>query len=612
MAVIEVVHANLDSNRLSTLSEPALRKKPSSQPKQNRRTHVGKPLFTALAILLMASLSCNFVTGLVNGNGNTEISGPIIGMAAGSSVDQQGQVVDPQFTFDPSQPQIAVAVQVGKLDNPAPLTITWYQVTDQGNQKLFSDTVQVSANEQAYSIGTSPGLLAPGSYTVTATLNGQTEDTDFDVSPQKASLSGAVPASTQQGAPPVSGGSGTTPQSAATGFYKPAGPCTDIKPSGGGYSVSQEEDQQAEIGVRGECPEPESSGYLYTITVSATVNGALQKLGDYTPDPEGVLTSFYSNPCNLPGGSDLPGTKIMVTSALSLQADQPIATIPATFTLGDDDLAPRIKSPLQTSIPPGSKVKPGDKITITATAQEKRLGPAPWQTGVKDIQFTANGDVIDDPNNPWVNPSKLPQACDKKTWEHTAQLTYTVPKDASGLINLCAFAEDYNQAGSDTCATFHTGNHWIGTMRTMNSWTSSVGGCTNGQWLSNLDFYVAKDGTVTGTGTGHAVTQAQCHFPHQLPMGFATEIGFAINGTFDGKTFSLVPSETYTDSSTVSDLINYALLNVAGDMPPITFSVIGQGSAGGLVNISYTSRGAPGTVISAQHLIDITCEDCQP
>jgi hypothetical protein len=83
----------------------------------------------------------------------------------------------------------------------------------------------------------------------------------------------------------------------------------------------------------------------------------------------------------------------------------------------------------------GSRVKPGDEITITMVARDD-ADPKPYQTGIKTLQLVADSEgrafLVSENYEPCTEPS-----------EHTIQFTYTVPSDAPPVVRLSALADDH-------------------------------------------------------------------------------------------------------------------------------------------------------------------------
>src|SRR6267378_4246170 len=114
-----------------------------------------------------------------------EVKSPIIAMVMAASIDDMGQIVHPGFTFSPNEPQITAIVYVGKIMD-SQLKIIWYSTSENGDEKLFEHQIKVKSNDRAFSAcKNASGTLALGTYKVVATLEGQTEEMEFDVSPAK-------------------------------------------------------------------------------------------------------------------------------------------------------------------------------------------------------------------------------------------------------------------------------------------------------------------------------------------------------------------------------------------------------------------------------------------
>ena len=440
-----------------------------------------------------------------------EAKGPIIAMAIASSIDAKGKIVNPTFTFTPNEPQITAIVYVGKV-NVSQLKITWYKTSENGDEKLFEHQVQVKSYERAFSVAkNASGTLELGTYKVVATLAGQTEETEFDVSPPKqqkktssrpheelfedqaqspgldrafsaemntrellvagphervvareaqmqkvawnaSSLTTRSSTSTsqtgQQGKRPVAGTSGTAPAS------QPPRPSRTAFCDAAFLNMEGLSDPEPKVNFDGSANDSDADRVQVTaiatcyqdnleanFVLTATVNGPPQPLGSLEGTTGNNVSTFFINPCSLPGGSDLPGTKVSVRLSPILGDWD---TAKATITLGNDTLAPRVKvvsTPVR-----GSVVKAGDKINLQVTAQEKRRN-GPWQTGVQSIWLSAMPEGWDkDKDHYWINPSPDPKPCSQKTWEQSFEATYTVPNNPPPTIKLCARAVDY--AGS--------------------------------------------------------------------------------------------------------------------------------------------------------------------
>ena len=473
-----------------------------------------------------------------------------------SSIDAKGQLVNPRFSFPQTEPQITAIAQVGNVKG-SQLTITWYKTSDDGDEKLFEHQITVKSHDRAFSVAKNPGgIFSAGTYKVVATLEGQTKDTEFDVTPPKAAqnntssnrdekhfedqaeskndrtvsvetnsdgllqavsyesvpdqdrmqkvslnassgITPAVPTGSiaAKGKLPVGGQSGTVAQ--------PPKPLLGPSASGCDVTVNSQRAEGPDLDGGADTVDVISAGVCSeqrSIQVYASVAGAPQYVGGYETGVAGNYAIFAVSPCWLTGGSDLPGTKVTVKAIAVDSSLKELASASRVITLGDDTLAPRvnvISSPAR-----GTKVKTGDKINLKVMATEKRRG-GPWQTGVKMIQITAQpGGPVKDP---WVNPSALPKACEEKTWEHKEEATYVVPKNPPPIIKICALAQDYFGNESSQCGEFVTGDKWEGTWHAMGTHDAQLYGAGgNVRHQETLDatfaFYVAADGTISGEG----------------------------------------------------------------------------------------------------------------
>jgi hypothetical protein len=565
---------------------------------------------------LMASctilLACS-VGGLIP-SGKKKDSGPILDVLPGASVDEKGQLADPKFTFDPSDQQIAVVVQsdpASQIGN-GPLTVTWSQLTFGGETELFTDTLQLEAGDRAWSIGKNSGSLMPGIYKVTASLGGETQDVYVNVAGPATAQAGTATVGAAQaagGQPPAQGGSGTVPQSAFTQVPSSELPTGSAAATGNGCTLLLEESRLQDIVYSSDRAIAEAM--LITcdkadLRINAAMSGTPQTVGVFHIPAETaagaapVWNVAGIDPCLLPAGSDLPDAHLTVSAEVTSGKAAGLST-QLDLKLGPDTLPPVlhvISNPAR-----GSKVKPGDKITLTIDAKEPQPG-GPWQTGMKDIQvFASPGGQVDD--KPFQT---APRACGAKVKEvKPYKVTYTVPRDAPPQFDLCVSALDMVNPETTMCGTFFTGDVWTGTIETTTSGDyGAAGNCVDEKWKSSLNLVVGGDGRVAGTGTTHVVAPAKCSgLVANAYHTDATSGAFTVDGTFDGKVFNLEFMETAFDGSTPG-LFNYSLL-IHGKLPvPVT----GKGSAGGDLTVPVPTDGNVATA-NAEHIVDLTCQDCK-
>ena len=407
---------------------------------------------------------------------------PIMAIAIASALDEKGTLVNPRFTFPPNEPQITAIVYVGKT-NGGELKVAWYKVSEDEDgkpldEKLFEHQIRVKSHERAFSVAKNPGgALGSGTYKVVATLEGQTKERKLDVATQAGSAGG-------QGKRPAAGTTGTVAQPAPAPAKTPEESCS-MAARGLSNDDKDLDADTVEILTRGWCPE-----HFY-VQVYATVMGPPKSLGAMEAGPDAPQAYFNTDPCGLSGPSDLPGTRITVTTrAFDSRGDSPkeAGSLDSVITLGDDTSAPMVNvipTPAR-----GSFVSAGQKISLQVTAKDERTGGS-WQTGVRRIWLEAQPEGLDKPDE-WPNPSRLPKPCDKKTWEQDFRATYTVPRKPPPIVEICAHAEDYADNPKSNCADFATGE-WRGTLR-----EHAQGSIYNDTVIVIFSFSEERDGTIKG------------------------------------------------------------------------------------------------------------------
>jgi hypothetical protein len=304
--------------------------------------------------------------------------------------------------------------------------------------------------------------------------------------------------------------------------------------------------------------------------VSASAGGAATRLGSINPAPIPVITV---TPCSLAGGKDLPGS----TVTFSTNAADPQFRGPVAMTLGDDTTKPELK--VHSTPAKGTKVKPGDKIAISAAANESRAGGyRSWQTGIRSIQVTAlnAGGLIDSKDY-----GSTPKPCGQKNWNETLQAKpYKVPANPPAVIHLQAVTEDYQGNQGTLSADFPTGDQWTG----------KIGGqehspyCTDTLISGSLSLTVAKDGAVTGTGHT-TTTDATCHYP-------------------DGKTASTQggPADMTITGQKTKKAFTLQIVWGGYSLPTFTAPIHGS-SAAGEATLGLTAGGV-------QTTFSLTCQTC--
>jgi len=232
--------------------------------------------------------------------------------------------------------------------------------------------------------------------------------------------------------------------------------------------------------------------------LTASQGGAPVAVGRI-PDPAAPEHGFSLFPCSLPGGSDLPDAKL----TMAFVSPNVAANKTETMTLARDQDKPTLKT---TSQPPkGTKVRPGDRITVRIEASEEyrdtRWG---WQSGIKKIQLrdeSLNRDVV-----PHYEDTGPMRPCAEKPWKQWLEVTYTVPPNPPPVIRLRATAWDFAGNKDEDVGVFPTGD-WYGTLEwsfegTTEGTPTSVGGNSKRTGRADLVLKQNRRGTVEGTLLG--------------------------------------------------------------------------------------------------------------
>ncbi len=563
----------------------------------NRRVMLG-PILLVLVLIMLGS-ACRKQPAAV------EIKGPILGMMTATGLDDKGQPQNPSFAFAPTEPQLVVIVQIGRLDTDTSQTktsslqletvasaaddpivnIAWYQISDESEQKLFEHQVKVQSYERAYSIGKSRGTLKTGSYKVKATLAGQTQETELEVRlPNAARSSVGEGEDAATGAPPVDGGSGTVPGSSgarATSGDSNSGsspraqrPCdltVDLIDSSRAAHVT--------FAVMWKCPETfqEVSPLLW-----ARVGEALKTIDTLRLQPgSDIVRAFAVDPC-YPGSKDLPGTRMDI----ELEEDP---LVPNGIVLGPDQDAPKVS--VNSSPVKGTKVKAGDVIKIDATASERRTGGT-WQTGVQRFQLVRMdpGGGIEELIQEVTDPSRLPKPCDQKAWSKVLAASYKVPDNPPPVIKLCAIAEDYAGNENFKCGEFPTVDVWEGTLNTHVTVAGSYKTCT-GTWRAKIKIVAGEDGTVSGEVIVVAASGTSCD-PNNTYAIKGSEL--KITGIVNDAGFTIPLSQFIGEMVQESAFIQKS----------------GRNQASGTATPSYSFGG--GLTNSFVMKFELTCKTCAP
>ena len=201
----------------------------------------------------------------------------------------------------------------------------------------------MTAFDAAFSIGESPGLLAGGTYRVEAALDGETLSTTFEVEgPEPAGEDGGLAlgmgatarrlGQTPTTGPPTSGGSGAV------------GPPVDPTQSPSVtlvHTLIHHAPVDADAGTINVTVFGGVTGGGGRVQVKATMGGG-SRTDSFPTDASGLVTrSIDFDPCLLPGGSDLPGTRATFDTTV-FEGNAEVASVVDLTRLGEDTARPAV------------------------------------------------------------------------------------------------------------------------------------------------------------------------------------------------------------------------------------------------------------------------------
>jgi hypothetical protein len=412
---------------------------------------------------------------------------PLGGIWLASGLDSDGAIVDPRLAFTTDDVEVAAVVALGAdVPDGATLLVEWFEISLDERVPLFAHEIPVGPGGLAVSRGASSGGLAPGFYEVVATLGEHQTMTPWVV---RDAASGASSGTGLRKATPTP--SAPAPQPPADDDYDwtgergtPLGPEPPPGPCAPSFVVGQFTPLTSVYGSaswRGTCT---------TLVIAATVSGPAVTL--YSADVSGDEVRSDSSPnvpvCDLPGGSDMPGTVVRFD-----------ATFDDGEVLTDDvvlnDMGPGVVGDVNSQPPPGSRVEPGQTITLEALGMQ--FAPA---LGIDTLGLFALGQEIGTTGN--ASGSTEPIACDPGRFFALLESEYVVPDPPPPVIEICAVATTFDDHQGEGCIEFTTGEVWTGSYAGTVTWDCNV--------LGNLSGTL--DGTFTITvGAGGAATMDITH-----------------------------------------------------------------------------------------------------
>ncbi|HXW45413.1 MAG TPA: hypothetical protein VEL03_11535 [Streptosporangiaceae bacterium] len=341
-----------------------------------------------------------------------QIGGPIVSVVT-SLEFWNGRPRHLTQEFPASSPSVTATVVLGTLPGPSTLTVTWYRLTSAGAQQLISKQLGVTSDGLAYTTALVQGMLTPGTYQVRAVVDGVTRAVDWIVPVTRATVAVAA----RSGAPLRLGPSGSV------AAERPPRVCDALR-----SIVSMPASTRVRFSLQTYCP-PTAHGGPVRGVVLATMN---RKIGDWVVGPmrlqrNGQLVGNYTlNVCSLPDGTNRPGATIWYVTLVYYHGNA--RSYPAAYNLPDTQSAPVVT--IGSSVPAGSTVHPGEKITLRVTAaMPAGLGPQP---SVRAITVDGPAGRIASRTYP------LRAACGAEQVSRTVTVSYTVPAGAPPVLTFAA------------------------------------------------------------------------------------------------------------------------------------------------------------------------------
>jgi hypothetical protein len=366
-----------------------------------------------------------------------QVTGPILDLVTAMKISISGLPVGVRQAFSTQNDSATAVVELGQLGSASQLVMTWYRLTGTGSQRLFSKQITVSSYGFAYSTAVSAGSLPLGTYQVSASIAGVTKYIDWAV------YVPATPALTDfhshAGTKLKLGGSGSFPAAAP-----PARHCNHLR-----TIVSMPSISHVHVSVAAYCPPNRTSGPVRgVVTASMDKIAGLDLIGSMHQLPDGfIIGNFTINVCKLPGGSDVPGSEFIM-STLVLYGGYS-RNFGNTFTLPVDHFNPSVR--ITSSVPAGTAVHPGEKITLRITgAEPTELGP---QLGIRVLRlYGPSGQLYQSDHYKLAKTG-----CDNSRLTKTMVVHYTVPANAPKVLTLTAQAGEVLSRFSTATISFPVG-----------------------------------------------------------------------------------------------------------------------------------------------------------
>lgn len=344
--------------------------------------------------------------------------GPILSLVTAQTV-QDGRPRGLTQYFAIKTRTIYAAAFLGDLHGASQMVMTWSRLTNNGLKVMFTREVPVTSYGIGYTTAVTAGTLPPGTYQVSATVDGVTRSAYWTVFTPKGTSTADFGKSA---APLRPGASGTLPQ------FRPRVPCSVAQ-----SSATMPSTTDVRLLVSAYCPQNNRSGPTRGVII-ATMNRKAGEwlVGNLTLQRTGVLTgSFNLDVCTLAGGSNKPGAALYYSSIIYYRGSS--KNYSGKYVLPPAHHAPVVS--ISSSVPAGAQVFPGEKVVLHVTASEPVSFGA--ELPIKSISVSdSTGNVVKSRRFREVKHVH----CGTQALSRTIRFTYVVPAGSHGPLTLTALA----------------------------------------------------------------------------------------------------------------------------------------------------------------------------
>lgn len=245
--------------------------------------------------------------------------------------------------------------------------------------------------------------------------------------------------------------------------------------------------------------------------------------------------------------------------------------------------------------PKGSKVSPGQQITLTIKASERyQDGHKSWPSGVQVTQLTDDAGLV----HAWEYPRPPPPCAVREVkWD------YKVPDNPPPIVHLTVLTENGSGGQNVKTADFPTGDMWKGTMKISTNAPDHFGGRCSDSWTADIEVVVSEKGVASGGGTARRASEV-CGHPHSCPG--VQEYTYNVTGEGDRQSLRLKFRITRASPPGSCDYTGFGLLFTGSPAARInTIPLTGVTRAEANFGVSAGGGGFSGSIDAALNCV--TC-----